>query len=193
MMWRRLKGYIEVLRKKVYNAFIRFEDLIRSRNLYILILIVILSSVSVYALIYISWNITLKGSIPDVRFYSWSDHTRHTKISLDYDIYPNVWLRIENASYGLENGGFKYKNITLGIQGISDQSKLDELKIIIKDPDGSQVAVLEWRKWQSIDSAKVSFVLKPKTIYTIELWIRGSSNLKVGDEITLYLVIEVYE
>jgi len=179
--------------KTLYEKLLDILHKIYSKKIYIAILIILIPSTSAYAIIYINWNIKLTGNLPDVRFYLWKDHSIHTALSLSYDIYPNVWVRVKNISYGLENAADVPKNISLFIQGISDSDKIDDLKIIIKKPDGSAIATLEWFRGKPMNESKINVLLSPKTIYTIEIWIKGSSQLKVNDEITISLLIIVYD
>jgi len=179
--------------RSLYEKLKEVLNKVYNKKIYIAILIILISSTSAYAILYINWNIKLTGNLPDVRFYSWKDHSAHTQLSLDYDIYPDVWVRVKNISYGLENAADTPKNITLLIESISNYNKIDDLKIIIKDPSGSSIAKLEWSRGNPINESRVNIILSPKTIYTIEIWIKGSSELKVNDEITISLLIIVYE
>jgi hypothetical protein len=63
----------------------------------------------------------------------------------------------------------------------------------IIDPEGRVIATLRWSSGQSLTEARTSLTLKPETIYSIELWVRGSPELRVGDEVEVEIVILVGE
>ena len=164
---------------------------IRSKKIVPIIIVLLITIASAYAVLYINWRMTFKGEEPDVRFYSWVDGSRYNTISLHYNIYSNVWLRIKNISYGLENGASASKNITFSIQNISDVDKIEAIKIDVIDPNGTMVGCLSWRSGEPIDQARLNLVMSPKKIYTLELWIEGSPELRLNDFISVDLTIEV--
>ena len=144
--------------------------------------------------LYYDWTMSLTGANPNVRFYKWADATQANTVNLPYNIYLDAWLIDDNATYGIKsNDPTNDYTVYLWVQAISDTSKLANLTIVILHPDGTQAA-----KWTSTtftnlgEAYAVNWLAKKNTIYTVQLFIKGSSTILVGDTVTCDLKLKTF-
>lgn len=140
---------------------------------------------------YLSWEVELTGEIPPVRFYKWDEAKEYNTMSLSYNIYPEAWIRVKNATYGIINRSNKEISVSLWIQHISEVDKVSNIIINIISPNRGIIATYEWNGGALGEDTAISFVLMPKTIYTIELWIKGSKYISEYDSIHLSIVMRI--
>ena len=161
------------------------------KKLFIVFALVILSSSIVLALVYLSWEIELTGEIPPVRFYKWDEAKEYNTISLSYSIYPEAWIRVKNATFGIINRSDREMNVSLWIQEISDVTKVSDIIVNIISPNGDIIATYTWSGGDIGENTAVSFILMPKTIYTVEIWIKGSEYVTEYDVLHLSIMLRI--
>jgi len=145
-------------------------------------------------LLYYDWTTNLTAANPKVRFRKWTDATQANTVNLPYNIYLDSWLIDDNATYGIKNNDpTNDYTVYLWVQAISDTSKLSNYTIVILHPDGAQAA-----KWTSTtftnlgEAYAVSWLAKKNTVYTIQVFIKGSNTILVGDTVTCDLKLKTF-
>jgi len=114
------------------------------------------------------------------KFYKWSDGTMSKNITLIYNLFAGLWTHDENASYGITSG-WQPLNAQIWIESISDTSAVENITLIIKEPDGDSIGKVTWQG-ETLPMSPVDVALDEDTIYTIEVWIKGAetvSNINV--------------
>jgi hypothetical protein len=143
--------------------------------------------------LYYNLNINLVGEKSGISFYRWSDKSRVSTLSLSYNIYPNVTVRVKNSTYGLINSLKENKTIYLWIESISDEEKIRSVIINIVSPRGDVVATYEWIGGPLGQGTAIPITMEGNTIYSIEYLITGSPLVKQGDDISISITIMIPE
>jgi hypothetical protein len=132
------------------------------------------------------------GGPADVKFYKWSDGTQRDSVALSHDLYTGIWTVISNSSYGVKNINATFsKNVEIWVSSCSGTAKIANMTIIIRDP--SSVIQYKWTTttWNNLGEAYgVSWTAESNVIYTIEIWLNGSSLVNAGDAISVNLKLK---
>lgn len=144
-------------------------------------------------LLYYDWTFSLTGAVPKVRFYKWADATQTNTITLPYNIFADALLVEDNATYGIKNNDAANDYMVyLWAEAISDASKLANITIVILHPDGTQACKWTSTSFTNLGEANaVGWLAIRSTVYTIQVFIEGSSTVVVGDTVTCDLKLKM--
>ncbi len=132
------------------------------------------------AMLYYEWTMTLTAAVPDVRFYRWSDGTQVNTIDLPYNIYADMWIIDDNATYGIKNNGASAKTVYLWIHSCSDPTKIANYTVQILDETGSVLTTWTTTNFNNIgEDNAVSWTADVNGIKidTIKVLIKGASTV----------------
>lgn len=145
--------------------------------------LIVLSTVSVVfgaVMLHYDWTLNLTASVPDVRFYKWSDSTQSNTLTLPYNIYADVWTIDDNATYGIKNNAGSAKTVYLTIDSYSSTSEIANLTIQILEDTG---LVLCTFTTDMGSYSEVSWTAGANGVDTIKVMIKGAStvaNVNIG-------------
>jgi len=138
----------------------------------------VVSVVSAAVILYYDWTMTLTGSVPDVRFYKWSDSTQVNTLDLPYNIYADVWTVDDNATYGIKNNAGSVKNVSLWVESCSDPSKIANYTVQILEDTGSVLCTWTTTDFSNTGEANnVGWTAGANGIDTIKVMIKGASTV----------------
>jgi len=154
----------------------------------LLALALTIGTVSATAVLIYEWQLSLTAATPKVRFYKWSDQSYADTVTLNYNLYANLWLYDDNAAYGIKNTDSSAHTVYLYIDSISDPSKVENITVRILDGE-TEMAKVTWQGG-GLPTSKVNFDAAANTAYTLEVWIKGASTVA---SVTVNLKMEVSE
>ena len=146
--------------------------------LHLIALTVAVSVVFAAVILYYDWTMNLTASVPDVRFYKWSDSTQSNTLGLPYNIYADVWMIDDNATYGIKNNAGSGKTVYLWVESCSDSSKIANYTVQILEDTGSTLCT-----WTTTDFSNtgegnaVSWTAGASGVDTIKVMIKGASTV----------------
>lgn len=159
----------QLLRKKVLGP---------ATLLHLIALIATVSVVFAAVILYYDWTMTLTAAIPDVRFYKWSDGTQSNTIDLPYNIYADVWMVDDNATYGIKNNAVSDKTVYLWVGSCSDPTKIANYTVQVMDETGSTLCTWTTTDFSNTgESNAVSWTTGANGIDTIKVQIKGASTV----------------
>jgi hypothetical protein len=124
------------------------------------------------------WTMTLTASVPDVRFYRWSDATQSNTVDLQYNFYADVWVIDENATHGVINNAASSKTIDLWVGSCSDPTRVANYTLQILSGAGSTLCTWTTTDFSNIgESNAVSWTADANAIYTVKVMIKGASTI----------------
>jgi hypothetical protein len=163
---------------------VKVEQLLRRKVLgpaTLLHLIALIATVSVVfaaMILYYDWTMTLTASVPDVRFYKWSDGTQSNTIDLPCNLYADVWLIVDNATCGIKNNAALDKTVYLWVESCSDPTKIANYTVQILDDTGSTLCTWTTTDFSNTgESNAVSWTAGANGIDTIRVQIKGASSV----------------
>jgi hypothetical protein len=129
------------------------------------------------------------GTPADVNFYNWSDGAQKSSIALSYDTYAETWNIISNASYGIKNSNAtSSKVVKLWVDSGTNTLKIGNFTVVILDSTGNVQAVWTTATWSNLGEASaVSWTAISNNVYTIQIWVKGSSSVNGADSTTINL------
>lgn len=146
--------------------------------LHLIALTVAVSVVFAAVILYYDWTMTLTASVPDVRFCKWSDSTQSNTASLPYNLYPDVWMIDDNATYGIKNSAGSGKTVYLWVESCGDPTKIANYTVQIIDETGSTLCTWTTTDFSNTgESNAVSWTAGANGIDTIKVMIKGASTV----------------
>jgi len=146
------------------------------------------------AMLYYDWTVTMTGAKPLVVFYKWADGTNATTIDLTYNIYANLWLIDDNATYGVKNGATVSKTIYMWADSCNATTWFANYTVQILDTSGAVQATWTTTDFSSVgESTAVSWSQPAGTIYTIKVLFKGSSSVVVGSAARVNMKLKTAE
>ena len=143
-----------------------------------LLVLDLVSTVFGAVLLYYDWTMNLTASVPDVRFYKWSDSTQTNTLSLSYNIYADIWMIDNNATYGIKNNAVSGKTVYLWVESCSDPSKIANYTVQILDETGSKLCTWTTTDFLNIgETSAVSWIAGAGGIDSIKVMIKGASTV----------------
>jgi len=122
-------------------------------------------------------NHTLVANFMTARFYNWTDGTQSDTFTMSYNLYAGLWTHDANASYGIISTGINSQcNVSMYLDSISNQTVVENVTLVIRNPSGTVVATVTW-EGGSFPTPDVNFALATNTIYIIEVWIKGKATV----------------
>ena len=86
-------------------------------------------------------------------------------------------LSFPGTSYGITSTGeHQSLSATIWIESINDTSVVENVTLVIKNPDGETVATVTW-EGGTLPTTPQTITLEVNTVYTIEVWIKGASTV----------------
>lgn len=129
-------------------------------------------------LLYYDWTMTLTASVPEVRFYKWSDGTQSNTIDLPYNLYADVWMIDDNATYGIKNNAASNKTVYLWVESCTDAANIANYTVQILDQTGSTLCTWTTTDFSNIgESNAESWTADASGINTIKIIIKGASTV----------------
>lgn len=136
------------------------------------------SAVLAATLLYYDWTMNLTASVPDVRFYRWSDGTQTNTLTLPFNLYAEVWTVDDNATHGISNNAASDKTVYLWVESCSDPTKIANYTVQILDQTGSILTTWTTTDFSNTgESNAVSWTAKANGIDTIKVMVKGASTV----------------
>jgi len=148
------------------------------------------------AMLYYDWTVTMTGALPDIRFYKWSDGSSATSINLAYNIYPNITLIDNNATYGIKNWGATDKTVYMWVESCNATTWFANFTVQILNETGVVLATWTTTDFSSIgESTAVSWTADVNGIKTdtIKVLFQANNNVVVGGVAVVSLKLKVPE
>lgn len=140
-------------------------------------LVIIVNAVFAISYVTLTGNLNMDVITPYVRFYKWSDQSKHTEIDLDIDMVASQWTIIENASYGIINDGGIDQACTFYVESISIQSNRPQ-NLTVQIKNGTAVKCT-WTttSWTNLGVAyAVGFTMEPLEKATIKIMLLANAS-----------------
>jgi hypothetical protein len=151
------------------------------------------------AMLYYDWAMVMTGATPIVQFYKWADGSNATTITLTYNVYPNLWLIENNATWGIKNWGTTAKTVCMWVDSTNMTNPTDwfaNYTVQILNQTGTVLATWTTTNFASIgENTKVSWTADANGIKTdtIKVLFKGGSNVVVGQAVRINLKLQVQE
>jgi hypothetical protein len=143
------------------------------------------------AMLYYDWTVTMTGTQPLVVFYKWADGTNATTINLSYNIYPDLWLIDNNATYGIKNGNTTAKTVYMWVESCNATAWFANYTVQILNTTGNVQATWTTTDFSSVgETTAVSWSHPNATIYTIKVLFKGSGSVAVGQAATVQMKLK---
>jgi len=163
-------------------------------TLAILRLTLLTTTVLATAFLYYDWSVTMTGSKPMLVFYKWADGTNATTIDLTYNIFQNIWLVDNNATYGIKNGYASAKTVYFWAESCNATTWFQNFTVQVLDTTGSVLATWTTTDFSNTgESNAVSYSHAAGAIYTIKVLFKGSSSVVVGNAVRVQMKLKVQE
>lgn len=143
-----------------------------------LLLLSIISAVFGATILYYEWTMTLTASLPDVRFYRWSDGTQSNTLNLPFNLYADVWMIDDNTTYGIKNNALSDKTVYLWIESCDDPTRIANYTVQILNVNGSTLCTWTTTDFSNMGEVNaVSWTASANGIDTIKIMIKGASTV----------------
>ncbi len=129
-------------------------------------------------ILYYEWTMTLTASVPDVRFYKWSDGTQSNTLNFPCNLYADVWMIDDNATYGIKNNAVSDKTVYLWVESCNDPTKIANYTVQILNDTGSSLCTWTTTDFSNVGEVNaVSWTASANGIDTIKVMIKGASTV----------------
>ncbi len=148
------------------------------------------------AFLYYDWSVTMTGATPQVRFIDWDTGTLYNTIDLTYNIYADLWLVDDNATYGIKNTGTTAKTVYLWVDSCNATNWFSNFTIQILNETGTVLATWTTTDFSNIGEANaISWTADANGIKTdtIKVMFKGSSDVVVGNVVRVTLKLKTAE
>lgn len=119
-----------------------------------------------------------------VAFYNWADGTNTTSADLVYELYPNITVIDDNATYGIKNGATSGRGISIWAESCNATKWISNFEIEILDTNGllkmTVPIVTSTDNTSIVYMGKVGWSQPASTIFTMRVIIKGKASVVSG-------------
>ncbi len=149
--------------------------------------------------LYYDWTVTMTGAVPVIQFYRWADGANATTIELTYNVYADLWVIDDNATWGIKNWGTTSKTVYLWVYSTNMTTPTDwfaNFTVQILNETGVVLATWTTTDFTNIgEENAVSWTADVNGIKidTIKVLFKGGSGVAVGEAVKVNLKLKVEE